>query len=218
MLIVFEGIDGAGKTALADAVSQLLKREGVPSEITSELGRHEPWSKAARAQLMAARNKCEQYNAVMGARLAHRTYVLHTAPAKVVVLMDRYLPSTIAYQGCITLPPSAMLADHDKGELPVPDHTFLIRLPAQLAIARTQHRGNQDKFDLRGEAHFEDLQRRLESALSLLSARGWSWSTLDGELPLGTLAQKCAEQLKPMYAQHLRQLREVSPEVEVMAK
>ncbi len=201
MLIVFEGIDGAGKTALAHAVAELLKLKWIPSEITSELGRKEPWSTAARAQLMAARNKCEQYNAVMGARLAHRTYVLHTAPAQVVVLMDRYLPSTIAYQGCITLPPIAMLDDHHKGQLPIPDHTFLVRLPAKLAMARTQYRGNQDKFDLHGEAHFEDLQRKLDSAMSVLSGRGWQWSELDGELPLATLAHQCVDRIHPLYQQ-----------------
>lgn len=191
MLIVFEGIDGAGKTTLAHAVKLALESLGLKAIVTSEFGRADAWSVEGKKQLMAARNQREEYNAVMLTRLAHQGDVLNRTPDTTIILMDRFLPSTIAYQGCQTIPPSIMISDHASQHLPVPDLTILLELNPAVAHERAKHRGDRDKFDTRNVDHYAETQRRFWTAMDLLKGQGWESISLSGDLPMVRNAEAC---------------------------
>src|SRR5690606_1385487 len=77
MLIVFEGLDGSGKTSLIQLTQGRLKqRPDIDVHVTSELGRSEWWSTEARKAVMKARNKQEQLHIITEARLTHFENVL----------------------------------------------------------------------------------------------------------------------------------------------
>lgn len=192
MLVVFEGIDGSGKTALSHAVKMGLERACVSSIVTSELGRKDAWSVRGKAELLAAKDQREQYIAVMHTRLQHSARVLDTAPENAVVLMDRYLPSTIAYQSCASLPATQIWQEHKFNCLPAPTLIFYIQVRPEVAMARTRHRGQQDSFDTKSAEYFSELHQRYLAALEeLKTAWRWEYQVIQGELRLSDLVKSC---------------------------
>ena len=175
MLIVIEGIDGSGKTTLAHSIRNKLKELGVTSEVTGELSRKDAWSVEGKKELLAARNKREEYNAVMRARLKHAAEVFDKSKPEMVFLMDRYLPSTIAYQSCPSIPIGTMYSDHACNALPVPAVVFYIKINPETAQARMKHRGHQDAIDSRGEDYFKEVHERFVSGLKVLE-QGYGWT------------------------------------------
>lgn len=185
MLIAFEGIDACGKTTLANAVMDRLQDLGHTVSLTSELGREESWSVTARERLMRARNKQEQYTAVVGARTTHYCLILRALRPSTIVLMDRYLLSTMAYQtGDAGLSANTMLSLHKLSDLPVPDLTIFVDLAPEVAEQRIKARGKADAFDSKGIDYFREVQSRYRSSITLLQCNDWNVAVINGESPL----------------------------------
>jgi dTMP kinase len=145
-LITIEGLDGAGKTTLADALAAALAERGVDVEVLREPGgvelserirtlvkdpglRVDPRAEAllyaaARAQLVAER---------VGPLLAAGRWVL----------LDRFVDSSLAYQGSGRgLGVEAVRAINDFGTGGLrPDRTLLLRVDARTRHARQAARG-----------------------------------------------------------------------------
>jgi len=192
MLIVFEGLDGSGKTSLIQLTKERLQqRLDIEVHTTSELGRKEWWSQGARKAVMAARNQQEQLNHIIDARLTHYENVLQQLLADdQVVLMDRYLLSTMAYQGCATISYGWLLGRHYAHELPKPDLTFYLDLPVDTALQRLEHRPDPSRFDSRPRQMFEETHRRFGEAVMCCMDSGWNVSVLNAELPLAELSNR----------------------------
>lgn len=158
MLIVFEGIDGSGKTTVIERLQAHLIDRNIDAIATSEFGNAFPWAKTLRAELMA--NKSDpiaQYHTVLKARDQHVIDVITPAKkADKVILMDRYLMSTLAYQGQSEFTPvRQLLDDHDMFRFPVADLTILLACSPSTAQKRQQAAGKKDAFDLAGREFFE---------------------------------------------------------------
>lgn len=150
-LIVFEGIDGTGKSTQAKMLAAELTREGYDAVYDYEPTRG-PWGMKVR-NAAAGGNRLpieEEVEALLNDRKDHADLLI--APAlrsgKVVVL-DRYYLSMMAYQG-------ASGADVDEIRrrneeiAPVPDIVFLLELSVETALERISGRGNgQDAFESR---------------------------------------------------------------------
>src|SRR5690606_38076620 len=192
MLIVFEGLDGSGKTSLIQLTKERLQqRLDIEVHTTSELGRKEWWSTGARTAVMAARNQQEQLNIIIDARLTHWENVLQQLLADdQVVLMDRYLLSTMAYQSCATISYSWLLGRHNALGLPRPDLTFYLDLPVDTALQRLEHRPDPSRFDSRSRELFEETLRRFEEGVICCMDAGWNISVLNAELPLAELSNR----------------------------
>lgn len=101
MFVCFEGIDGAGKTTQARMLEQRLKKEGVAVELVADPGttrigtairqillhNDDPISPAAQMLLFSA------------ARAELSAYIQQRVNDGVVVICDRWLLSTLVYQG-----------------------------------------------------------------------------------------------------------------------
>lgn len=144
LLIVFEGIDGAGKTTQVEHLAALLERAGIPY-LRSKEPTDGPLGKQARATGKGTRMSLEaELHAFTEDRRDHvqRTIGPALAAGRVVIL-DRYLYSTIAYQSVRGANP-AEIAATQLAFAPVPDVVFLLDAPPAVGLDRIRAgRGEQ---------------------------------------------------------------------------
>ena len=102
-LISFEGPEGAGKSSILEAVLPLLEEKGIPYITTREPGGVDIAEKIRQVILdpdhtsMDAKTELLLYIASRRQHLVER--VLPALAAGKIVLMDRFIDSSIAYQG-----------------------------------------------------------------------------------------------------------------------
>ena len=102
-LISFEGPEGAGKSSVLEAVLPLLEEKGIPFITTREPGGVDIAEKIRQVILdpdhtsMDAKTELLLYIASRRQHLVER--VLPALAAGRVVLMDRFIDSSVAYQG-----------------------------------------------------------------------------------------------------------------------
>ena len=141
-LIVFEGLDGSGKsTQLRRAVEELCRR-GIDPVVTRE-PTDGPWGRKIRgmAQSGEAVAPATELEWFFEDRRDHMREVVRPAlEAGRVVLSDRSYISTVAYQGARGLDPARILADSE-AEFVRPDLILLFELPAAQGLTRVHRRG-----------------------------------------------------------------------------
>ena len=102
-LISFEGPEGAGKSSVLEAILPLLEEKGIPFITTREPGGVDIAEKIRQVILdpdhtrMDAKTELLLYIASRRQHLVER--VLPALAAGKVVLMDRFIDSSVAYQG-----------------------------------------------------------------------------------------------------------------------
>jgi dTMP kinase len=145
LLIVFEGIDGAGKTTQAAALHSLLRAEGVPSLSTKEPTNGSWGTKIRRSAITGRMPVREELQAFIEDRKEHvQVEVAPALAAGTVVIIDRYYPSNVAYQGARGLDPVEVLRSN--AFAPVPDLLFVLDIDPKMGLGRVAARG--DKADL----------------------------------------------------------------------
>lgn len=142
-LIVFEGIDGTGKSTQLQLLAEELRNRGFAVQTTRE-PTNGPYGQKIR-NLYQNRGNCtpaEELDLFLEDRRQHVTEVINPALQKgTIVLCDRYFFSTAAYQGA---------NGFDVGEIielnkfaPDPDLTLLFQAPLAVGILRiTRERGD----------------------------------------------------------------------------
>lgn len=208
-LVVIEGLDGAGKRTLTDALESALVQRGAS---TARFG-FPRYDTDVHAELVADAlhgrlgdlGESVHGMAVLFA-LDRRGAVdeLSAALARVdVVLLDRYVASNAAY-GAARLRQDAdgefvrwvHTLEIERFGLPVPDLQLLLRVPRELAAARAAGRERADASRTRDAFESDDgLQARCAAVYDQLADRSWlsPWRVLDGAGPI--LAEELAAQL-----------------------
>jgi dTMP kinase len=100
-LIVFEGIDGSGKTTQAKALLGRLRRRGIPAAFFREPTRGR-WGREIKRQAARADSLTPEEELDLFVRDRKENVERNLGPALAagrVVVLDRYYFSTIAYQG-----------------------------------------------------------------------------------------------------------------------
>jgi len=100
ILIVFDGIDGAGKTTQVDLLSQALKGTEI-TVVTSKEPTDGQWGQKIRQSAMTERMPLdEELHAFIMDRKEHIENLIQPALDRgEIVILDRYYYSTICYQG-----------------------------------------------------------------------------------------------------------------------
>jgi dTMP kinase len=154
-LLVFEGIDGCGKTTQLARLAESLREAGHEPLVTSEptqgsFGRRIRAMAQGGAPAVTAEEELRWF---VEDRREHVAACLAPAlAAGRLILCDRYFLSTVAYQGARGLDPVKILAESE-AEFPIPDLVLLLELDVAGALARVHGRG------ARVEGAFETRER-----------------------------------------------------------
>nr|WP_211176931.1 dTMP kinase [Pseudonocardia acidicola] len=198
-MIVIEGLDGAGKRTLSDALCTEFAARGARTtrlafpryddDVHAALARDALYGRlgeggaiAGSVHAMALLFALDRHDAAPALRAAQAEHD--------VVLVDRYVASNAAY--C-----AARLGQDAGGELvgwvraleierfgiPVPDRQLLLAVPREVAAARARHRERTEPGRERDAYEADDaLQQRTGAVYRGLAAADWlsPWTVLDG--------------------------------------
>jgi dTMP kinase len=168
-LITIEGIDGSGKSTLAAALCAEIERRGVRVQALREPGGVQ-LSERIRALLadpalqMAATTEALLYAAARAELVSARLAPLLDAGAD--VLLDRFLDSSLAYQGAgreLGVERIRAINEFATGGL-APERTLLLRISPALARERLRTSGRApDRLEGEREAFFERVAHAYEA-------------------------------------------------------
>ncbi len=185
-LITIEGLDGAGKSTLASALAASLAQRGVHTELLREPG-GVVLSERIRdlvkdpALRVSARAETLLYAAARAQLVQERVAPLLQSGAW--VLLDRFVDSSLAYQGAgrelgIERVRDINMFATDGLE---PARTLLLRIDLATGRARQQTRGAEpDRLERESERFFEAIAAAYERLASLEPDR---IRAIDAELP-----------------------------------
>jgi dTMP kinase len=189
--ITIEGGDGAGKTTQARLLQEWLESAGRTVVRTREPGGTEVGVLIREIVLHHRGDIAPRAEALLyAADRAHHvaTLVRPALERGDVVIQDRYLDSSVAYQGAGRVLDAAEVRDLSLWATggALPDVTVLLDLDP--AVARTRLDADDKPFD-RLEAEKDDFHRRVRDAfLALAEAEPERFLVLDASGPVETLA------------------------------
>lgn len=209
MLIVIEGVDGAGKRTLTNGLRAAFEsaqksvatlafpryHQSITADIAAEAlhGAHGDLADSVHAM------------AVLFAldRAGAKAEIAHLTDSYDVVILDRYVASNAAYSAA-RLHQGAdgevvrWVRDLEYGrlELPEPDAQILLAVPVELAAARADHRAREEA-DRAKDAYERDdgLQRRTGEVYAALAAANWcgQWKAVPPEVDAAKLAAELVQ-------------------------
>ena len=169
LLIVFEGIDGCGKSTQLRMLAERLRARGA-SVVETKEPTNGPVGKRIRemAQSGNAVAPEEELAWFIEDRREHVRDELEPELAKgSIILCDRYWLSTVAYQGARGFATDEIMRNSE-AEFPIPDLALIFEITADEGLARVKARGG------RSEPVFEEIefQKKVEKNFAALE-RGW---------------------------------------------
>lgn len=204
MLIVIEGVDGAGKRTLTSGLRSVFESTGksVGSLDFPRYHRSVPADLAAEALHGAHGDLADSVYAMATLfaldRAGAKDEIEHLRDAHDVVILDRYVASNAAYSAA-RLHQGAdgdvvawvRQLKFDRLKLPVPDWQILLAVPTELAARRAEHRANTEA-DRAKDAYERDggLQRRTGEVYTSLAAAQWCgrWAVVGPDVDPAVLA------------------------------
>ncbi len=141
-LVVVEGIDGAGKSTVLRRLAEHCAARGL-SCVTSGEPTRGPWGMKLRQSMVEGRLSLgEELSLFLKDRAEHvETLIRPALAAGKMVLLDRYYPSSAAYQGARGIEPENILAENGRFA-PKPDLVLLLDFDPDGAIRRVRARGD----------------------------------------------------------------------------
>ncbi len=183
--IVFEGIDGSGKSTQAALLARALEARGIPVLLTRE-----PSDSAAgqRLKRLAKEGRKgisldEEIGLFQEDRREHCAHaILPALAAGMAVVCDRYWYSTVAYQGALGANPEAIERE-SRREFPAPDLVVYLDISPQAGLERIR------KNRAEGLAPAYEKAAFLEKAVRNYARQvGPGWLKLDAPRPQEELA------------------------------
>jgi dTMP kinase len=183
---VFEGIDGCGKSTAARAFCDRIKNVNPVATV-------EPYTPWARGEVRRNQVPLAVLFAFLYDRAMHQQEVL--LPAQQcgdIVVSDRYMHSTIAYQGYLLrdVIPNAVdtLIQLHQQLFVIPDMTFILDVPVDVAMQRIAKRNRAtDAFEKR------DVLTEVRNNYIYLARKMDNIIILDGTEPTEMICQTALE-------------------------
>lgn len=176
-LISFEGIEGCGKSTQIERLKQALTSKGYQVFILREPGASEVGEKIRNLLLNSSQemNPLTEAFLFMASRVEMITSKISPllTEKKNVIILDRFLDSTFAYQGQDPKISTWLEQLHQNPPLDLrPDITFLLRIDYQTSLERQAHRGQKkDYFENRPQEYYEKLIERFDQLAQIFSER-----------------------------------------------
>lgn len=149
-LVTFEGIDGSGKTTVSRLVAERLVKRGERVFLTSEPTR--TWlGDAVRRSVDDDVGALAESFLFLADRARHVEEIRRHVAAGEIVVCDRYVDSTYAYQGArlagVVDDPIAFLRRATEPWILMPDLTILLRVLPELGMRRLADRPDKMRFE-----------------------------------------------------------------------
>jgi dTMP kinase len=193
LFLTLEGLDGSGKSTQAKLLAAFLEGRGLPMVLTREPGGGLP---GVRDLLLRGELSPEaEYLLFSADRAEHvRRVILPGLEGGAWVVSDRYLDSSLAYQGFGRgLPLPWLLEVAKEATLGLtPRLTFLLDLPPEEALRRVK---DPDRLEREGLAFF---QRVREGYLFLAEKEPHRFVVLDATESVEAVAQRIQAHLLPL--------------------
>jgi dTMP kinase len=201
LFVAFEGGEGAGKSTQVRRLFDWLGLVEVPARVTHEPGGTAPGARI-RALLLdpASAGLSPRAEALLyAADRAHHvaTLVRPALERGEVVLQDRYLDSSVAYQGAgrVLEPGDVRGLSLWAAEGLLPDLTLLLDVDAATARDRRSTRTRYDRL----EAEHDDFHERVRQAYRRLAEEEPDrFAVVDGGLPVDEVEQRIRAAVAPL--------------------
>jgi dTMP kinase len=149
LLIVFEGLDGAGKTTQLGLLYDHILQQG-QDVVRLREPTEGPWGQKLRQLMMHGRGgvtPATELEWFLNDRREHVDQRIRPAlNRKQIVLLDRYYFSTMAYQGALGCDPQSIRV-RNEAFAPPPDLLLLLDLPPAVGWQRLNQRGTPSHFE-----------------------------------------------------------------------
>lgn len=198
--VVFEGGDGAGKSTQVELLARWLRERAVPHVETREPGGTPLGARLREVLLHADDGPSPRAEALLFAadRAHHVERLVRPALERGEwVVSDRYVDSSIAYQGGGRELDAEAIAGLSRWATDglVPDLTVLLDVPVDVGAAR---RGRAaDRMESESAAFHEQVAQRFRQ---LAAAAPTRYLVLDATLPVDELAASVRARLEPLLA------------------
>ena len=195
MLIVFEGIDGTGKTSQLQDLANYLRQRGKDVVETRE-PTDGPYGKRIRS-LYTKRHTVtmeEELDLFIADRRQHVVECIQPAlDSGKVVLTDRYYHSTAAYQGALGADPQSILQRNEFA--PRPDLVLLLTISVDASIRRIQEQRQEQLND------FEQAEQLEKVAALFASFDDPAIVRIEAEGSFAEVRKRIRETVDRVYAQ-----------------
>lgn len=178
LFITFEGPDGSGKTTVSTAVVEKLQKEGYAVSYTREPGGSEI-AEQIRSVILDPKNtamdpRCEALLYAASRRQHLVEKVLPKLEEGITVISDRFIDSSLAYQGCgrqIGID-EVYSVNNFAVEGRMPDKTIYLDVPAEIGLARIHaNRSVLDRLDQESKDFHERVFEGYQTVISMYSDR-----------------------------------------------
>jgi dTMP kinase len=189
LFVAFEGGEGVGKSTQIARAAEWLRAEGRTVVQTREPG-GTPLGQELRRLVLEPDGHVtpRSETLIYAADRAHHvdTVIRPALAAGQVVLTDRYVDSTLAYQGAGRgLPDARVVTEWATGGL-LPDVTVLLDLDPRVGLARAGARSRLDRLEAASLAFHEAVRQRF---LELAAEAPQRYVVLDAAAPADVLAE-----------------------------
>lgn len=181
--ITFEGNDGCGKTTISSRIYETLKAEGYDVIFTREPGGISI-SEQIRSVLLDPKNTTMdgRTEALLYAAARRQHLVEKVIPALEegkIVLCDRFIDSSLAYQGVARgLGIDEVYTVNEFAiDSHMPDATIFLKVDAEVGMARIASRGEKDRLDEEGEKFhrlvaqgYDEVLKRYQNRIHVIDA------------------------------------------------
>ena len=201
--ITLEGIEGAGKSTVAQLVRDWLASRGIPAHVTREPG-GTPLAERVREIVLNRGDETIAPRAetllMFAARSIHVENLIRPALARGEwVLCDRFTDASRAYQGYgrgMDLAWIEQLANAVHGDLQ-PDCTLLLDLPVEVGLARARGRSGvaADRFEAEAAEFFERVR---QGYLQIARAQPIRVRVIDAAAALPSVTQQVTRVLESL--------------------
>jgi dTMP kinase len=185
-LITIEGIDGSGKSTAIVHIQHILKERGQDVLVVNDFNAC-PVSRLLKPLMLGETNPWAQYALVAAARVAtNRAVVARALVEGLVVIYDRYVDTTYAYQGTLGVDAIRIAEDHAQCELPHPDLVLVLDVPVPVARARKGE--PHDRIEAMHEGFFHQVRHAYLGRASKSRIRH---AVVDANRPVEDVVAEC---------------------------